>query len=195
MIEKKPNEFYTSFKISLPIKVFIGVLLVITLSWIGCLQYKTGKNLSDIITLIAVIVLCVVFIFWIFSKMRRLYNLNNLSSIERSYIDDLAAMKITKIIKRLLFPDLDIQFVLSFIIIVGDMMRKLLFYLFIGILGLAFIYKGNTIFDKIIILSLIAIWCPWLEDLLVKKVNYKLSFLLKLTLTATILSEAIKINP
>lgn len=195
MAEKKPSEFYTSTKISPSFKIFIGVFLIVALFLIGYLLYKEGEGLTNIITLMIGVIAGIVLIFWIFAKMKRVRDLTNLSELEKSHVDDLAGMKITAGIKKLIFPDVDIRPVLAFIVIVGDMINKMLFYIFISGLVLLFIYKNNTIFDKAIMLSLALIWSPWIENIIIKRLDYKIIFLLKLALTIIVFSIAIKISP
>jgi len=192
MENRKKSEFYTSSKISTPFKVFIGVFLIAGLAFIGYHMYKEGEELGSIASLLFATILGAVLLFWVFSKIKRIHDLTNLSEVEKSYVNDLANMKATSIIRKYVFSNMDIQPILAFIVIIGDMVKKMLFYIFIGGLLLLFIYGDNTIFDKIIMLSLAIIWCPWAEALLLRKIDYKLTFLSKLVLTIIVFSIAIK---
>ncbi len=195
MEEKKPSGFYTSNKISVPFKAFLSIFLIIGLSYIGYLLYIYDAGLQSIIGTIFVAILGIVLILRLFSKAIRIRDLTNLSELEESHINDLASMKITTVLKKVIFPDVDIRPILAFVVIVGGILGEMFFYIFIMCLILTFFTKNNTIFDKIMMLSLAIIWCPWIGNMLVKRISYKSSLLFKWVLTIAVFFIGIKVSP
>lgn len=192
MEKKDSNEFYTSFKISASFKIFLLIFLISALGIIGYLLYMQGAGWQSIIELALGVIFGLVIIYWFMTKgLKRFRDLSKLSDTERSYVNDLNRFKPTLFIKKYVFSDMDIQSVLSFVIIIGNLLKWSLFYIFI-IGSIVVLCRDETFFDKMMILSLAITWCPWIENALLKKVNYKIIFVLKLLITLTVFFVGIK---
>lgn len=192
-MEKKRNgEFRTSLKISTSFKVFLVIFLLSALGIIGYSLYRQGKCWSAIFNLVLGVIFGLGIVYWFIGvALKRLLNLTNLSEQEQSYVDDLKSFKLTEFIKKYIFSDLDIRDVLNFIIILGYVVKWLLFYIFtVG--SLIVLCKDDTLLDKMMMISLAVTWCPWVENILLKKINYKIIFILKLLITMMVFFIAIR---
>ncbi|MFH1338779.1 MAG: hypothetical protein ABIH40_02915 [Candidatus Omnitrophota bacterium] len=195
MEKKDSSEFYTSFKISTTFKIFLLILIIFALGIIGYLLHIQGAGWQSIIKLTLGVIFGLAIIYWFMTKgLKRFRNLSNLSDSERFYVNDLSRFKLTLLIKKYVFSDMDIQNVLSFLIIIGNLLKWLLFYIFV-IGSIVVLCRDDTFFNKMMILSLTITWCPWVENALLRKVNYKIVFMFKLLITIIIFFAGITASP
>lgn len=184
------DEFHTC-KISASFKVFLVVLLICALASISYFLAKEGEDWGEIAGLMAIVIWAIGVCCWfITSIVKRVRNLPNLSDRERLYADDLNRLKITSTIKQTFFSGMDTQEALALMIIMGDLFKWLLFYIFAGG-SIIVICRNDTFLNKMLTFSLALTWCPWIENLLLKKINYKITFLLKVILSVLIFSIVI----
>jgi hypothetical protein len=195
MKNKDSNEFYTSFKISTSFKIFLLIFLIAALGIIGYLLHIQGAGWQSIIELTLGVIFGLVIIYWFMTKgLRRFRDLSNLSDTERFYVDDLSHFELTLFIKKYIFSDMDIRNVLSFIIIIGNLFKWLLFYVF-AVGSIIVLLKNDTFLDKVMMFCLAITWCPWIENILLKKVDYKIVFAFKLIITIAIFLIGITLSP
>ncbi|MFH1876795.1 MAG: hypothetical protein ABH865_07870 [Candidatus Omnitrophota bacterium] len=195
MTDNKQSDFYTSYKISKSFKIFLVLFSIIGLLFLGYSLVKTGENLKDAIVLVASAAGAIVLLFWFIVVMvNKIRNPENISNIERSYAEDLGRYKVVAIVKKYVFSDMDIGQVLNLIVIMGGMFKWLLFYIFAGGTAMVFL-RNDTLFNKILILALSVVWCPWLENICLKKINYILIFIVKVLATFSLFMIGIVISP
>lgn len=189
-----PSRFYTTYKISTPFKIFLLVLVIFTTAVITHLSIRSGESWNDILALIIGVTGGSMLIYWFMTTgARRIRSLTNLSDAERSYVENLNRLKITLFIKKYVFLDKDMQNVLSFIVIMDDLIKWMLFYIFTGA-SIILILRKETLLNKALMFFLAIVWFPWIEKLMLKRTNYKMIFLLRIILTITIFSLGIKIS-
>jgi len=191
MTDNKQSNFYTSYKISKPFIIFLVLFLIISLTFIGYSLFKIGESLQNVIELMVCAIGGIALILWLMAvSIEKIRNSENLSDTERLYIEDLRRLKITEVIKKYVFSNMNITDCLSFIIVMGGVFKWMFFYIFAGGTVIVF-YRNDTLFSKILMLSLAVVWCPWIENLILKKINFKIAFFIKLLLTILIFSAGI----
>lgn len=195
MEEKRANDSFTSFKISTPFKIFILILLISGLAIIGYSLNKQGQDLRNIISLMIAVILTLALIYWFMTGgLKRVRDLSNISDTERLYMDDLNHSQLTQIIKRYVFSDMDIQNVLGFSIIMGNLLKWMLFYIF-AVSSIVILIKGDTLINNVLMLFLAITWCPWVENIFLKMLNFKIIFFFKLLITIALFSVGIMLSP
>jgi hypothetical protein len=117
--------------------------------------------------------------------IKKIRDSEKLSDTERSYIEDLGHHKITGVIKKYVFSNMDISEPLRFIVVMGWIIKWMLFSIFSGGMILLLFYK-HTSLDIALFLFLIVVWCPWIENIFLKKINFKITFIVKLLTTISI---------
>jgi len=194
-MESNQSEFYTSYKISKSFKVFLVLFSIAGLLFLGYSSVKAGENLKDTIVLVASATGAIVLLFWfIVAMVKKIRNPENISNIERSYAEDFGRYKVVAIVRKYVFSDMDISQVLNLIVVMGGMFKWLFFYIFAG--GTAIVFARNdTLLSKILMLALSVAWCPWLENICLKKVNYKIIFIVKVLMTFSLFMIGIAVSP
>ncbi|MCK9615512.1 MAG: hypothetical protein M0R48_08415 [Candidatus Omnitrophica bacterium] len=182
---------FPPYKISKSFKFFITLFSIIALLFLGYILFKTGENLQDIISIITGAIGGIVLIVWLaLVSIKKIRNKEGLSDRECLYIDDLGNSKIVNIIKKYIFSNMEIGDVLKFIIVMGYLFKWMFFGVFT--FGTIIVFcRNDTFFSKILMLSLGIIWCPWLENLILKKLNYKIVFIIKILATFAIFCAGI----
>ena len=194
-MEQKPSKFYTSHEISTSFKIFISIFVALGLLILGYFLLQQGESLRKIITLLfAVVGAVALFLIGGAKAFKRIQNLSNLSPAEKAYADDLSKFKLIVAI----FKDLPSGTLAAanFLVILGYILKWMLFWIFAGssIMLLALLGVTSTLLDLLIMLCLATTWCPWLENLLLKKINYKLIFCSKIIATILIFAVAISVT-
>ena len=104
MNQEKPSQLYTSMNISKSFKIFLMFFIVLALSMLGWVLYKTGEKLDFIIPLIAGETGGIFLIYWIVTKgIRKINGLDGLSDIEKFYVEDIGKLRLTAYIKNTFF--------------------------------------------------------------------------------------------
>jgi len=182
----KQSEFYTSYKISNSFRIFLIFFIIIGLIFTGYLLFRTGENLQNVIKLIIGAAGGITLILWLMTVgIKKIRDSEKLSDTERSYIEDLGHHKITGVIKKYVFSNMDISEPLRFIVVMGWIIKWMLFSIFSGGMILLLFYK-HTSLDIALFLFLIVVWCPWIENIFLKKINFKITFIVKLLTTISI---------
>ena len=151
--------------------------------------------MRNIISLIIAVILTVALIYWFMTGgLKRVRDLSNISDTERLYLDDLNHFQLIQIIKRYVFSDMDIQNVLGFSIIMGNLLKWMLFYIF-AVSSIVILIKGDTLINNVLMLSLAITWCPWVENIFLKMLNFKIIFFCKLLITIALFSVGIMLSP
>lgn len=186
MANNKQSEFYTSYKISNSFRIFLIFFIIIGLIFTGYLLFRTGENLQNVIKLIIGAAGGITLILWLMTVgIKKIRDSEKLSDTERSYIEDLGHHKITGVIKKYVFSNMDISEPLRFIVVMGWIIKWMLFSIFSGGMILLLFYK-HTSLDIALFLFLIVVWCPWIENIFLKKINFKITFIVKLLTTISI---------
>lgn len=194
-MEKKVSEFYTSYKISNSFKIFLLILVIIALSFFAYFLAKEGERWSTIAEIIGSAIGGIMLLYWIIRTIgKRARHLSDLSESERLYVDELEQSRITLLAKRYLFSNMNIRGVLGLIIITGYIFKWMFFWIFAGG-SIMVIIRNDTFLNKILMLSLAITWCPWIEDLFLKRLNFKTLFIAKLLITGGVFSIGIAISP
>ncbi|MDD5195062.1 MAG: hypothetical protein PHQ96_05265 [Candidatus Omnitrophica bacterium] len=185
------NEFSAPFKVSKSFKIFIVLFSFMGLFFLSYVLSKTGTNLRDIIGIVVGASGGIVLISWmILVSIKKIRNEAGLSEVERLYIDDLEHSKITKVAKQYIFSNMGMGDILRFIVVTGYIFK----WAFFGIFAFGTVtvfFRNDTLFSKILMLSLGIIWCPWLENIILKKLNFKIIFIVKLLVSLLIFLSAI----
>lgn len=187
MINDKENNFYKSTQISTPFKIFLILLVIAGVIFLDYLFLKNGKSFSDVVGLTISVIGGSTLLYWFFlTSIRKLRNTEYLTDMERSHVNDLSQLKITEKVKKHVFSNMDITDCLNLTVVMGGSFKWMFFYIFAGGTIVVFLCKNNTSLDRILILSLAVVWCPLIEDLILKRVDFKIIFFIKLILTALI---------
>lgn len=195
MNQEKPSQLYTSMNISKSFKIFLMFFIVLALSMLGWVLYKTGEKLDFIIPLIAGETGGIFLIYWIVTKgIRKINGLDGLSDIEKFYVEDIGKLRLTAYIKKYIFSDLDIQGVIRFIVVFGYLFKWMFFWIFSGGTIIVLLHK-DTVLNITLISMLAIIWCPWIEGALSRKLDYKIIFIGRILLTFMLFSIGIYVSP
>lgn len=186
-----PGNFYTSYKLSLSFKVCLLIFVSLSIVW---LTYAEARQGEDWKTLLIGTGSGVALVYWLITTMaRRIRNPNELSTVESSYIEDLSRLKVVSFLRAHVFSEMNLQDVLRFIVILGYLFKWFFFYIFVMGSTLLLI-RQNALLDRMFMLALAITWCPWIEDMVVKTINYKIVFALKVALTITLFAVGVASN-
>ena len=190
-MEGNPGKSYSSRKISSSVKIFISISILIGLLILGYFLSRESESLRRIITLLLAIVGVVALLLIGGAKaFKRIGNLSDLSATEKAYAEDLNKL-IAPIFKDLSSGPSPAG---NALVILGYILKWLFFWVFAGSVIIVLV-RGTLLFDLAIILGLTITWCPWLDNLLLKKINYNLVFCLKMIVTVSVFSVAIITGP
>lgn len=185
-------------KISMPFKIFLALLCIAGLIAYGHLLLKAGQSLRMVILNIVMVAGAIVLVVWVplmlmtaVNKAR--YTPEKMSATEHAYADDLKNFKIMATIKKYIFSDMNMDELFNSIVVAGGALRMAFFWMFTAITVISFI-KNYNILNKIVYLSLSVVWCPWIENLFLKKFNFKIVFLIKLLITIFIIAVGVRIG-
>ncbi len=183
------------YSLSKSFKIFLGFFIIIALCFLGYILHKTGDTLDHIIPLLSGAGGGVFLIYWIMTTgVRKIYSLDNLSDTENLLVENINQLKITPYVKKYIFSDLDIQSAIRFIVVSGNHLKWLFFWIFAGGTIIVVSHK-DTIFNITLISSLAIIWCPWIEQVIIRKVDYKIVFAGKILLTAIVFFIGVSVSP
>lgn len=123
--------------------------------------------------------------------MKRLRNLSELSERELVYAQNIERWKILKAI----FKDVPggARQAANFIVHVGYMIKWLLFWIFCTGFVIVVI-RNDTLASKLIFCFLLILWWPGLEDVMLKKINYKIIVITKFILAFIVIRVAALLN-
>ncbi len=182
-------------KLSKSFKIFLAFFVVIGVSVVAYVLIQSGEKVGDIIPLLIGAIGGIFLIYWIVTEgIGRINGNKGLSTIEQSYSENISNLKITAIIKNIFFPDLDIQGVVRSVVVMGSVFKWMFFWIFAGGTILVLIHK-DTVFNIALIISLAIVWCPWLENLFIKRMDYKTVFVGKVSLTLILFAIGIHVSP
>ena len=188
-------------KISKSFKIFLVFFVVIGVSVVGYALIQSGEKIGNIVPLLIGTVGGIFLIYWLATEgLGRINGNKELSSIEQSYLENIGNLKITATVKKYVFSDLDIRRVIRFVVVMGSMYKWTLFWIFAGGTVLVLLHKDtasnkDTAFNTALIISLAIVWCPWLENLILKKIDYKVAFMGKILLTLLLFAIGIYVSP
>ena len=167
------------YKLSPSFWKLLAVILIAGMAGITYWFSRTGEDWKGFLVC-AVIGLLLV---WHAVATGRRIGKGLLSTSERSYVVDLGSWAPTRAVKRLLFPDVDIEKMLELIVVLGGVMKWLLFLIFL----LGVVVTGWRHDPDVFLMAVLAfIWFPSLDRLVVRKIDYKLVFVAKLLLTVLV---------
>ena len=164
------------YKLSPSFWKLLAVILIAGVAGIAYWFSRTGEDWKGFL-LYAIIGLVLV---WQAVAAGRRIGKGVLSTVERSYVSDLGSWAPTRAVKQLLFPDVDMEKVLELIVVLGGVMKWLLFLIFL----LGVVVTGLRHDPDVFLMAVLAfVWFPSLERLVLRKIDYKLVFIVKVLLT------------
>jgi hypothetical protein len=166
----------------------IGVLVVLGIAGVAYMFHLGGASVRDTVAVVIALLLAVALIFWLFLKMKRFLYLRDLSEEEGRYAADIANSGIVRWFEGA--TGIKVPNLCSFIVIYGGLLKRLLFFVFLWG-GVILLIRGDLLVNILLMFSLAAVWLPTLDKYMVKKMDYKLFFLIKLAMTSLIFSFAI----
>lgn len=182
-------------KISKSFKIFLAFFVMIGISATGYLLVQNGEKIGNVVPLLIGAFGGIFLIYWILTVgIVRINGQKELSDNEEHYVEDIGRLKITAIVKKYVFSNLDIQGVIRFAVVMGFLFKWTLFWIFAGGTILVLFHK-DTAFNIALIISLALVWCPWLENLFLKKIDYKVVFAGKILLTLALFAIGIHVSP
>jgi len=182
-------------KISKSFKVFLAFFVVIGVSAVGYLLVQNGEKVGNVAPLLIGAVGGISLIYWLATAgVGRINGHKELSGSEKRYVDNIGRLKITAIVKKYVFSDLDIQGVIRFVVVMGSIFKWMLFWIFAGGIVLVLLNK-DTVFNIALIISLAIVWCPCLENLFLKRIDFKVVFAGKILLTLALFAIGVHVSP
>ncbi|MBN3038701.1 MAG: hypothetical protein JW869_04700 [Candidatus Omnitrophica bacterium] len=191
MENNNQNELNPNLKISGSFRLFLVILSILGLVCVGYILVSAGESIKDVVGLLAGGAGGILLLLWfIMIVIKKIVKGEDITDAEKIYIENLTKNKIVEIIRKYIFSDMDISAVLRFIVVMGSVFKWMFFYIFAGGALIVFFNK-DTLFNQLLMLGLAIVWCPWLENIFLKKVDYKITFIAKVVFTILIFSAGI----